>query len=177
MNPLQIQFSQIYDDYVEKIYRYIFLKVSTAELAEDLTSDTFMRGWKAFCAAASGDHPPIENPQAFLYQIARNLIADHYREKGKEPQVRFDEENQDTPDPQAAVEEMAADRSEMYEVKQAITALKDDYQEAVVLHYIDEVSVPEIAVILAKSEGAVRVLLHRALKALKKEIEKQRREV
>src|SRR3989344_6691072 len=79
MSQLQQQFGKIYDKYIEKIYRFVFLKVDSQEIAEDLTSEVFTRGWESF----KREKCDIKNMQAFLYQIARNLIVDHYREKAQ----------------------------------------------------------------------------------------------
>ena len=156
-------FSSIYDKYVDKIYRFIFIKVSSQEIAEDLCSETFLRGWQAF-----KEREDIENPPAFLYQIARNLIIDHYREKGKAKIVSAEY----TPivDPREDLEEKANLSSDLEGVRRSLANLKGDYQDVIIYRYLDELSVPEIAKILEKSEGTVRVTLHRALKALKNEL-------
>jgi len=158
-------FSSIYDKYVDKIYRFIFIKVSSQEIAEDLCSETFLRGWQVF-----KEREDIENPPAFLYQIARNLIIDHYREKGKAKIVSAEY----TPivDPREDLEEKANLSSDLEEVRRSLANLKGDYQDVIIYRYLDELSVPEIAKILEKSEGTVRVTLHRALKTLKDEINK-----
>jgi len=153
-------FSSIYDKYVNKIYRFIFIKVSSQEIAEDLCSETFLRGWQVF-----KERRDIENPPAFLYQIARNLIIDHYREKGKAKIVSA--EYSQIIDPKTDLEEKAISSSDFDNIRQALAGLKEDYQTVIIWHYLDDLSVPEIAKILDKSEGAVRVSLHRALKTLK----------
>ncbi|PIU15604.1 RNA polymerase subunit sigma-70, partial [bacterium (Candidatus Gribaldobacteria) CG08_land_8_20_14_0_20_39_15] len=73
MANLRKKFSKIYDQYINKIYRFIFLKVNSQEIAQDLTSETFLRGWESF----KEKNEEIENIQAFLYRIARNLVTDH----------------------------------------------------------------------------------------------------
>jgi RNA polymerase sigma-70 factor (ECF subfamily) len=156
-------FSQIYDQYVEKIYRFIFLKVSSREIAEDLTSETFLRTWEAF--KNQNPEKEIKNPQAFLYQIARNLVVDHYREKGRTKIISA--EYVPIADPREDLKEKAILTSDINVVRLALTNLSDDYQNVIIWHYLDDFSVPEIAKMLDKSEGAVRVLLHRALKVLK----------
>ncbi len=153
-------FSSIYHKYVDKIYRFIFIKVSSQEIAEDLCSETFLRGWQVF-----KERRDIENPPAFLYQIARNLVIDHYREKGKAKIVSA--EYTQITDPRTDLEEKAISSSDLDNIRQALAGLKEDYQTVVIWHYLDDLSVPEIAKILDKSEGAVRVSLHRALKTLK----------
>lgn len=163
---LKKEFSKIYDKYIDKIYRFIFFKVSTEGIAEDLSSETFLRGWEAFKNQKSNGE--IENPSAFLYQIARNLVIDFYRKKGQ-TQIVSAEYGQII-DPRVDLQERVNKNSEFYQVKQALSNLKDDYQEVIVLRYLDDFPVSEIAKIMQKSEGAIRVMLHRALKALKKEL-------
>jgi len=163
MANLRKTFSKIYDRYIDKIYRFIFLKVNSQEIAQDLTSETFLRGWESF---KNGNK--IENPQAFLYKIARNLVTDHYREKGKAKIVSA--EYVKITDPRTNLEEKALLESDFDNIRIALTNLKEDYQNVVVWYYLDDLPIPEIAKILDKSESATRVLLHRALKALKNEL-------
>jgi len=163
MGDLRKTFSKIYDRYVEKIYRFIFLKVNSQEIAEDLCSETFLKGWEAY-----KQNQDIENPQAFLYQIARNLVIDFYREKGQAKVISA--EYREIIDPRANLEEKALSRSDLDRVRLALKNLKENYQEVIIWHYIDDLSVSEMAKLLDKSEEAIRVTLHRALKALKNEL-------
>ena len=162
MDKKQEEFGKIYDDYIGKIYRFIFLKVSSQEVAQDLASETFLRTWKKF---KEGSSNPIENPRAFLYQTARNLVIDHYREKGKFQVVSF--EVAPVADPAGDLQEKAILTSEINTVKNALTGLKDDYQNVILWHYLDDLPIPEVAKLLDRTEDATRVLLHRALKSLK----------
>ena len=174
-------FGEIYDKYVDKIYRFIFLKVNSQEIAEDITSETFLRGWEAFLNQNSPekplqdateqvdpapDNPEIENMQAFLYQIARNLVTDFYREKGKTQLVST--ENVGIIDYRFNLEEKMTLKSDLEQVRATLTSLKEDYQEVIILHYINDLSISEIAKTLNKPEGTIRVTLHRGLKELKK---------
>ena len=165
MSNYRKAYSEIYDKYIKKIYRFVLLKVNSAEIAEDLTSEVFMRGWQAF----KGNHDKVENVQAFLYQIARNLLADHYRQ-GAKAQLVSVEYAPPLPDAKQDLEEMSFVQSDMEQVKAALVNINDDYREVIVWYYLDELKVSEIAKILEKSEPAVRVLIHRALHALKTEL-------
>lgn len=167
---LQKEFSKIYDQYIDQIYRFVFIKVNSQEIAEDLASETFLRGWESF----KKNHNGIDNPRAFLYQIARNLIIDHYREKGRAQLISVD--TVPIVDPCPNLEEVTQIKSDFDLIKSALVNLNEDYQECIIWHYIDDLSIPEIARITNKSEGAVRVMLHRALKALKEEIENNHQE-
>lgn len=161
MDNLRKAFGKIYDKYVNKIYRFVFLKVSSQEVAEDLTSETFLRGWESF----KNTNNTIENPQAFLYKIARNLVIDHYREKGRVQIVSAD--NTPIIDPRLNLTEKAIISTDLDNIKQVMSGLKEDYQNVIIWHYLDGLSIPEVAKLLDRSEEATRVLLHRALKSLR----------
>lgn len=165
MSNLRENFSKIYDKYVDKIYRFVFVKVNSQEIAQDLTSETFLRGWKSF----QDQNKKIENHSAFLYQIARNLVVDYYRQKGKNSVIST--ENLPITDPRTNLEEGAIFASDLDVIKANLAGLKDEYQTVVIWHYLDDLSVPEIAKMLNKSEEGVRVTLHRALKALRDKVE------
>lgn len=158
------EFGKIYDQYIEKIYRFVFLKVNSQDIAQDICSETFLKGWESF------KEQKIDNPQAFLYRIARNLVIDHYREKGRTNVVSA--EYSTIPDPRASFEEKIALNSDLDQVKKALANLNDDYQNVVVLRYLEDMPISEIARALDKTEDATRVTLHRALKALKREVNK-----
>lgn len=167
MPNLRKKFSKIYDQNIDKIYRYIYLRVGSKETAEDLCSEAFSRAWTFFHAQEA----KIENPRAFLYQVARNLIADHYRKNSKYQIVTA--ENIQMSDPDTDIEKDILVRSDIEKIKQVLSYLKEDYQDVIVWHYLDELSIKEVAEMMEKSEQAVRVTLHRALKALRKEMKKK----
>jgi RNA polymerase sigma-70 factor (ECF subfamily) len=156
------EYSKIYDTYIGKIYRFVFLKVSSQEIAQDLTSETFLKGWESF------QQSKIDNPQAFLYRIARNLIVDYYRLKGRTQMVSI--ENLPIPDIRLKIEETAAVSSDMEQVKVKLAGLNEDYQNVIIWHYLDDLPISQVAKLLDRSEDATRVLLHRALESLKKDI-------
>ncbi len=166
MSNQKKKFSKIYDKNVEKIYRFVFLKVSSQERAEDITSQVFTKGWESF---RDGDKE-IKNPSAFLYQIARNLVVDFYRQKGK-AQIMSPEEAGDMSDPGIDLEKEANTDLEIEMVKKSLSSLKEDYKDVIILRYLDGFSTEEVAEVMGKSRGAVRVMLHRALKSLRKQIE------
>ncbi len=157
----QKKFSKIYDQYIDKIYRFVFLKVSSQETAEDICSEAFTRVWQSMDKGTK-----IENPQAFVYQIARNLITDHYRQNSKIKLVSIDN-CKEIQDNQPNLEEKSLLMSDINEVKLALNNIKPEYQDIIICHYLDDLSIPEIAEIMNKSQGTTRVMLHRALKALR----------
>jgi RNA polymerase sigma-70 factor (ECF subfamily) len=155
------QFLELYDAHVGKIYRYIYFRVNAEELAQDLTSEVFLKSWQYLSSKSVG------NPRAFFYQIARNLITDFYRKKDKMPIALSEITDRPISDKSDSPLDLAAVSSDMTSVKQALRQLSPDYQEIVIWRYLDELETKEIAEILNKSEGAVRTLLSRALGELR----------
>jgi len=141
------------------------LKVNSQDIAQDLCSETFVRAWNCF----KDDKKEIDNPQAFLYQIARNLVIDHYREKGRTHIVQV--EKIPIIDPRMDIEEKSLQDSDFGDIQAVMVNIKPEYQDIVTWHYVEQLTVPEIARMLNKTEGNVRVTLHRALKSIKNKIE------
>lgn len=171
MEDIQKKFSKIYDQCIEKIYRFVFVKVNSQETAEDITSKVFIRGWEAFKKSQNPmtNDQKIENPRAFLYQIARNLIIDHYREKGRTQIVSADCGPQ-IADPRTNIEEKAIINADLAVVKTALKDLNDDHQNVIIWHYLDDLPIKDVAKLLDRSEEATRVLLHRALNSLREKL-------
>jgi len=162
MDSLNEQFSQIYDQYIEKIYRFVYLKVSSQEIAEDITSKVFLKGWEAFQSPKS----EIKNPGAFLYQIARNAVIDHYREKGRSKVISIEVSPQ-MADIGTSAHDKAILNADISVVKTAIQKIKKEHQDIIIWHYLEDMQINEIAELLGKPAGTVRVMLHRGLKELK----------
>ena len=165
MDSLKKRFSKIYDKYIDKIYRFIFFKVNSQDIAQDLTSETFLKSWEVF---KQNKNPGIKNIQAFLYKTAKNLIIDHYREKGKVQFVSL--ENNPLIDQEQNLEEKAILNSEVNNIRKAIFNLKEDYQNVIIWRYLDGLSISEISKLLGRSEQATRVLLHRSLESLRQKL-------
>lgn len=154
------KFSKIYDQHIDKIYRFIFLKVDSEETAQDLTAQVFTKGWKKYKTGTD-----IKNINAYLFQIARNEIAGHYREESKINTVSTDAVA--VVDDSVGPEETRQRQSDIQGIKQCLSQLKEDYQNVLIWRYTDGYSDEEIAEMLGKSKGAVRVMVHRALKELR----------
>lgn len=163
-------FGRLYDQYVTSIYRFVYLKVPTREIAEDVTSETFLRFWQAVL-----DAQDILNIRAYLYRIARNLVVDYYRKQDStEPipaGVTFSDENTSSHiegelSDRSREKRMIEARADLQIVLERIGRLKEDYQDVLKLRLIDGLAFGDIAKIIGKSTGNVRVIYHRALKAL-----------
>ena len=162
MDRLNEQFSQIYDQNIDKIYRFVYLKVNGQEIAEDITSKVFLKGWESY----QNQNNPIKNPGAFLYQIARNAVVDYYRERGRTNTISTDLI------PEAAdLGEDAQDKAilsaDINIVKKAIHKLKQEHQDIIIWYYLEDIPIAEIAELIGKPAGTIRVSLHRGLKELK----------
>jgi len=162
-------FAEIYDLYVVKIFRFIYLKTNSKETAEDLTSEVFLKGWK-YLKNNDGDNrmAGIDKVSSFLYKIARNTIIDFYRKK-QILTIGIDEKISD------AIRDQSQDilanisaRQDIEEIMKTLGEIKDEYREVVILRYVEDLPVSEIAEITGKTEGAARVLIHRAVKSLEK---------
>ncbi|MBI4739069.1 RNA polymerase sigma factor [Candidatus Woesearchaeota archaeon] len=164
------EFINLYDENVAGIYRYIFLRVSSKETAQDLTSEVFLRTWE-YVGLPATVSVQIKSPRAFFYRVAKNLVVDFYREKSKAP-ISLDELEIQIPDAENNPEEKTGLALEMVSVQRALSGLKNDYRDVIIWHYLDDLSVPEIADILGKSEGAVRVILHRGLESARQLVDK-----
>lgn len=154
-------YAEVYDLYVTSIYRFIYFKVATKQDAEDLTSEVFLKIWQYI---TDTDHN-IDNLRALLYRTARNLVIDSYRKKATRDLVQdievLDSIRDDKQQSLLLNIEIAVDMRNMEKV---LRRMKDEYREVLILRYIDELSVAEIAKVLEKTKGSVRVLIHRALK-------------
>lgn len=164
MDSISEQFGRIYDQYIEKIYRFVYLKVNSQETAEDITSRVFSNGWEYY-----RNGKEILNPKAFLYQIARNMVTDHYRTNSEARLVSMDIVPQ-IKDNRTDLHERAIFNSDVHEVKSAIQKLKKDYQDVIIWHYLEDMTFDEISEILGKPASTVRVMVHRGLKSLKEEL-------
>jgi len=162
MKELRDKFSRIYDQNIEKIFRFIYLKVDSQETAEDITSKVFLKAWKAFCEPSF----KLENESAFLYHIAKNAIIDHYREKSRNKTTSLDFSSE-IADSRTNIQDMAVLSADITLIKKAIQKLDKDHQDIIIWHYLEDMPINDIAKLVSRPEGTVRVMLHRGLKKLK----------
>src|SRR5680860_63197 len=169
-------FAEVYDIYSVKIFRFIYLKTSSKETAEDLTSEVFFKLWKYIemkNEVGNGKLVVKNGFSSLIYKIARNLIIDHYRKK-KDYLVDIDEEQKDDiVDQNQDILANLNRKQEIEDLKESLSYLKDDYQEILIFRFVEDLSITEIAAITGKKEGAVRVQIHRATKALEKVIKRR----
>ena len=152
-------FGRLYEHYLDAIYRYLYHRVSVKEDAEDLTELVFLRAWENL----AGYRPGKAGFRAWLYRIAHNALIDHYRAR-QEPDPL--EERHAVEDARADAEEHLEATEERDRLARAMLKLEPDHQHILVLRFIEGFRPREVATILNQNEGAVRVMQHRALKAL-----------
>ena len=155
-------FAKLYDQYVEKVFRFVRFKVDNKEEAEDITSEVFLKVWSYLI---ENTEVKITSFAGLVYKTARNNVIDFYRARGQRKEVELDPEM-----PIGAEDKnynVVANNQEVEQILRTIKKLKQEYQEMILLKYVDELTTSEIAEILGKSNMTVRVTLHRATKKLK----------
>jgi len=161
-------FGLLYDKYVSSIYRYFFLRLGgQKDLAEDLTQEVFMNVWKNIGNYDLRGVPFI----SYLYRVARNALTDHWRTQKKFVDLESLIESSLVAD-KDEIESTLDNKKEVEVIKKALFYLDPTYQEVLIMKFVEELSNKEIALALGKSEGAVRVIQHRAIKQLKNYLEK-----
>lgn len=155
-------FAALYQQHVEGVYRYLLVRTSSIQDAQDLTTQTFMAAMHSL-GSFRGDG----RFAAWLMGIARRLVALHFRKH--KPLIPLD--SVDTlPHPDMPPDELAAHSVQVDQVIAAIRTLPADRAEVVALRFFAELSVPEIAQVMRKSEPAIRMLLHRAIADLRSQL-------
>lgn len=155
-SPENKNFAKIYDKHIDKIYRFIFLKTGTKEVAEDITSQVFTKGWRKFKLQGTD----INNMSAYLFQIARAEVANHYREAGKFQIIST--ESIEVKD--------VKDNFDGQDIKDYLKGMEDDLQNILIWHYVEGMNFKEIGSLLSRPEGTVRVMAYRALKELREKM-------
>ena len=156
-------FAELYERHVVRVYRHIYYMVGNAAEAEDLTSQTFLRAWEAIDRYQVRGAPFV----SWLLRIAHNLGVSHLRSKRESSQLH-DGIVDDKPrrDPEWAYEQTAEEAL----VREAILRLRDEQRQVIILRFIEDLDYREVAEIIGKSVAAIRVIQHRALNALRKQM-------
>lgn len=154
-------FGELYDEYMPKIYRFVLLRTGHVEDAEDLTHHVFLSAWENV-----GRYEERGLPfSSWLYRIAVNAVIDHYRTR--KPTVSVDAVPEDRFAEPSRVGDEVDTALSLERVRATLLKLEPDQQNVLVMRYVEDLSTKEIADALGKTEGAVRVIQHRALKRVK----------
>jgi RNA polymerase sigma-70 factor, ECF subfamily len=160
-------FGLIYDRYMDTVFRFIYFRVGNRQLAEDLTSDTFLRALKRIGSFTWQGR----DLGAWLVTIARNLVADHFKSGRYRLEVTtgdvLDAEREDR-GPEGSPESAVVDHITNVELLKAVKQLNPEQQECIVLRFLQGLSVAETADVMGRSDGAIKQLQLRAVRSLAK---------
>lgn len=152
-------FLKLYDDHAESLFRHCYFRVSSRELAEDLTQEAFMRVWNYLAEGKT-----LDNPKAFLYRIAGNLIIDHYRHKKESSLDSLAEGGYDPAGDDAdSILEYVSGKQAL----RLLEKLEPQYREILILRYVSDLSISDIAEVIGQTENVVSVRIHRGIQKLK----------
>lgn len=160
-------FSFLYERYVARIYNYIYYRTGIPHEAEDLTERVFMRALGRITSYQNQGVPF----SAWLYRIAHNLVANWYRDRQRRQEVSLEDYNAVTP-PSDHPEAHIVASQETEGLLKIVRTLPQDRQMVVILKFVEHMSNAEIAVIMNRSESAIKSLYHRTLLDLRNQLEK-----
>lgn len=159
---LDQDFSELYRAHLRDVYSYAYYRVGNHHDAEDLTEQTFLQAYRHFeRALAESNGRPL---RPWLIRIAHNLAANYYRDRSRRPQTSL-EDAAVLSAPHSTVE-LVEGREELQDVLAGVANLPGDRREALIMRFALGMDNREIARALGRSEGATKVLLHRAIKQL-----------
>lgn len=156
------QFEKAYDEYADSIFRYLLIKTHDRQLAIDLTHDTYVRTWDYLAGGTA-----IREMRPFLYRVAYNLWCNEVRKLTRQTSLDALVDQGWQPADKHDIEEEAAERELQSQLLNRIDRLDDVYKEVLLLRYVDDLSIKEIAGMLEETENAISVRLHRARQQLK----------
>jgi len=161
-------FGELYECHAPAIFRFLFAHLDSRMDAEDLTGEVFLKAWQSLPKYNERGVPFL----AFLFRIARNILIDHYRRSNRQESKAPEELDGFKQEGILEPVELVGSRMEHQHILQVLSGLRSDYQSVLTLRFISELSPEETAQVMERSVGAIRVLQHRALTALRQEIEK-----
>jgi RNA polymerase sigma-70 factor, ECF subfamily len=166
---LDRDFSDLYRAHLRDVYSYSYYRVGNHHDAEDLTEQTFLQAYRHFeRAQRESDGRPL---RPWLIRIAHNLAANYYRDRSRRPQTQL--EDAAIISAPHATEELVEGREEAREVLTGVSQLPDDRREALIMRFALGMDNREIARTLGRSEGATKVLIHRAIRQLEQGLKEE----
>lgn len=156
----------IYERYSSAIYRYIFFRVRDAELAEDLRAEVFLRMLEGINRYEDRGWPI----SAWLYRIAHDRTIDTLRRRYKRPQLPLEEWSDTCDGPDSTVDA----KLDQEELRQTIDQLTESQRQVILMRFMGELSVQEVAQRLGRTEGAIKALQHRGLQNLARMLQHSR---
>jgi RNA polymerase sigma-70 factor (ECF subfamily) len=164
--------AEIYDSYAEPIYHYLYRYLGNVEVAEDLTSEVFVK----LLQVLNTPQAPRSQLRGWLYRVAHNLAMDWFRHQSRNATMSLDD-NPHSPEPielpangdppPVAMEKLQTQQR----LRAAIRKLTAAQQQVILLRFGEGLKISEVSSLMGKNEGAVKILQHRALKRLRKLLE------
>ena len=163
---LDAQFSDLYRAHLRDVYSYAYYRVGNHHDAEDLTEQTFLQAYRHFERALRESQGRPLRP--WLIRIVHNLAANYFRDRSRRPQTNIDDAGplsqlHDT-------EDLVEGREELRDVLAGVSALPEDRKSALIMRFALDMDNREIARALGRTEGATKVLIHRAIRQLEEEL-------
>jgi RNA polymerase sigma-70 factor (ECF subfamily) len=159
---LDAEFSELYRAHLKDVYSYAYYRVGNHHDAEDLTEQTFLQAYRHFERAVNeSDGRPL---RPWLIRIAHNLAANLYRDRSRRPQSPI--EDSETLRTTHTTEDLVEGRDELARILDGVKDLPDDRREALIMRFALGMDNREIARAMGRTDGATKVLLHRAIKQL-----------
>jgi RNA polymerase sigma-70 factor (ECF subfamily) len=159
---LDREFTELYRAHLKDVYSYAYYRVGNHHDAEDLTEQTFLQAYRHFeRAVAESDGRPL---RPWLIRIAHNLAANLYRDRSRKPQTPID----DTQHLRTVhtTEDLVEGRDELARILAGVQQLPEDRREALIMRFALGMDNREIARAMGRTDGATKVLIHRAIKQL-----------
>jgi RNA polymerase sigma-70 factor (ECF subfamily) len=160
---LDREFTELYRAHLKDVYSYSYYRVGNHHDAEDLTTQTFLQAYRHFERAQRESHGRPLRP--WLIRIAHNLAANLYRDRSRKPQTNIDESTMPLPAIHTT-EDLVEGRDELARILEGVEQLPDDRREALIMRFALGMDNREIARALGRTDGATKVLIHRATKQL-----------
>jgi RNA polymerase sigma-70 factor (ECF subfamily) len=163
---LDADFTELYRTHLRDVYSYAYYRIGNHHDAEDITEQTFLQAYRHFERAQRESHGRPLRP--WLIRIAHNLAANYYRDRSRKPQTHLEDAGvlpalHDTAD-------LVEGREEVQQVLAGVARLPEDRQNALIMRFALDMDNREIARALGRSDGATKVLIHRAIKQLEEEL-------
>ncbi|HEX8073473.1 MAG TPA: RNA polymerase sigma factor [Thermoleophilaceae bacterium] len=168
---LDREFTELYREHLRDVYSYSYYRIGNHHDAEDITEQTFLQAYRHFARArAESNGRPL---RPWLIRIAHNLAANYHRDRSRRPQTHLEDAAVITAPHQT--EDLVEGREELQAVLRGVAGLPDDRREALIMRFAIDMDNREIARALGRSEGATKVLLHRAIKQLEERLQPEER--
>jgi RNA polymerase sigma-70 factor (ECF subfamily) len=159
---LDARFTELYRRHLRDVYSYSYYRVGNHHDAEDLTEQTFLQAYRHFeRALRESDGRPL---RPWLIRIAHNLAANFYRDRSRKPESAI--EDAGLISAPHTTEALVEGREELKGILEGVARLPDDRREALIMRFALGMDNREIARALGRTDGATKVLLHRAIRQL-----------